>query len=117
MICIVIGGVYLAAQIPNVSNTTLAYLLLALSAVLLAANVVMLARVRDFAWRRFRQVFGWALLGYAVIAGMLLFVFVYDKTPAKLLTILALMLLVFAVNIPLMLAFSVARYQDPAAQT
>ena len=37
-------------------------------------------RLRDFAWERFLQVAGWALLAYAVIAGMIEYAFVYDKT-------------------------------------
>ena len=53
------------------------------------------------------------LLAYLVIAGMLEYVFVYDDTRGTQLLILSLMLLVFAVNIPMLLAFSVARFQDP----
>jgi hypothetical protein len=54
---------------------------------------------------------GWALAAYLVIAGMLEFVFVLDHTRGGLLIVLTLMLAVFAVNVPLLLAFSVARYQ------
>jgi hypothetical protein len=47
-----------------------------------------------------------------VIAGMLEYVFVYDHTRGTQLLILSLMLAVFAVDIPLLLGFSVARFQD-----
>ncbi len=38
-------------------------------------NVIMLARVKDFAWERFFQVARWSLLAYAVIAGMIEYAF------------------------------------------
>jgi hypothetical protein len=40
-------------------------------------------------------------------------VFIYDHTRGSQLVILTAMLAVFAVNIPLLLGFSVARFQDP----
>jgi uncharacterized membrane protein (DUF4010 family) len=76
----------------------------------------MLARVRDFAWHTFFVVAGWTLAAYVVIAGMLEFVFVLDHTRGGLLVVLTLILAVFAVDVPLLLGFSVARYQPaPAA--
>jgi hypothetical protein len=39
-------------------------------------------------------------------------VFIYDHTRGSQLLILSLMLVVFAVDIPLLLGFSVARFQD-----
>jgi uncharacterized membrane protein len=48
-----------------------------------------------------------------VIAGMLEYVFVYDHTRGTQLVILSLMLFVFALNIPMLLGFSVARFQEP----
>ena len=54
---------------------------------------------------------GWALLAYAVIAGILEYVFVYDHTPARLLILFTAMLVLFAIDVPLMLAYSVARWQ------
>jgi hypothetical protein len=44
---------------------------------------------------------------------MLEFVFVLDHTRGAVLVVLSLMLVVFAVDIPVVLAFSVARYQEP----
>ena len=82
---------------------------------MLLAAAAVLARVRDFAWRTFFVVGGWALAAYLVIAGMLEFVFVLDHTRGSLLIVLTLMLAVYAVNVPLLLAFSVARYQPGQA--
>jgi hypothetical protein len=74
-------------------------------------NVLVLSRIRAFAWWMFWKVWGWTMLAYAIIAGMLMFIFIYDRVPTGQLTLLVLTLAVFAVNIPVMLAFSVARFQ------
>ncbi len=112
---IVIGGIYMAAQIGR-SVTLVPPLVLAIAAaLLLLVNVILLARIRPFAWDTFFRVFGWALLAYAVIAGILEFVFVYDHTPGRQLALFTAMLILFAVNVPLLLGFSVARYQPAPA--
>ena len=114
---IVIGGVYTASHLPRhvPQGPTIALLIAAV--LLLAGNVVLLSRIEQFNWRVFRQVAGWVLLAYAVIAGMLEYVFIYDHTRGTQLLILTLMLAVFAVNIPLLLGFSVARFQAPDASS
>ena len=108
---VVCGGVYLAAHLPRQAPLGPAIALLVAAAVLTAWNVATLSRLKEFAWNSFFQVGRWALLGYGIIAGMLEYVFVLDRTPGSLLAVLTLMLLIFAVNIPILLAFSVARYQ------
>jgi hypothetical protein len=109
------GGIYLAAFLPRRPSLVPAVGLLAAAAVLLLVNVALLARLREFAWSRFRQVAGWAMLAYVVIAGMIEYAFVYDGTSGSTLAVMTGMILVFAVNIPLLLGFSVARYDDPGA--
>jgi hypothetical protein len=111
MILVVVGGIYVAAYLPNTPSLALPAALLIASAVLLAANVAALSRIRTFAWNRFFQVGGWALLAYVVTAGMLELVFVLDGTPGPVLALLTCMLVIYAVDIPLLLAYSVARYQ------
>lgn len=115
LILIVIGGVYLASHLPTTPPLAPAIALLAVSGVVLAANVVILSRIQDFAWTHFFLVGRWALLAYLVIAGMLEYVFVVDGTRGGPLIVLTLMLAVYAVDIPLLLAFSVARYQQASA--
>lgn len=112
LVLIVIGGVYMAAHMPHGVPLALPWALLGCAAVLLAANCVMLARLREFAWPRFRQVGGWALLAYIVIAGMLEYVFLYDGISGTPLVVVTLMLVVFALDVPLLLGFSVARYEE-----
>ncbi len=113
---VVAGGVYLAAYLPRHAPLGPAFAFLGVAVALLVGNVVVLARVRPFAWRRFFVVARWALLGYLVFAGLLEYVFVLDGTRGGLLAVLTLMLAVYAVDIPMLLAYSVARYQ-PVAST
>ncbi|MGH9102849.1 MAG: hypothetical protein ACRDYD_07705 [Acidimicrobiales bacterium] len=108
---IVVGGIYMAAGIGQHESLVPAVGLLAGSAVLVSCAAALLARVPSFAWARFWQVARWALLVYLISAGMLEYVFAYDHTPGRELVLLTLMLAVYAVDIPLLLAFTVARYQ------
>jgi len=108
---LVSGGVYLAAQLNRSTSLVVPGILVGAAVLCLLANVVMLTRLKEFAWGSFFLVGKWALLGYVVIAGVLEFVFVYDHTPARELSLFTVMLVVFAVNVPLLLAYSVARYQ------
>jgi hypothetical protein len=119
MILVIIGGIYLAAQIPGSVSLAPALALLIGAGLLLAADAVILSRVRGFAWHIFRRVYAWALLAYIVIAGMIEYTFIIDGTPWRILVTFSAMLALFAIDIPLILAFSVARYQTegPGAQT
>jgi hypothetical protein len=113
LVLIVVGGIFTAAHLPRHAPLGVTGALLGAAAVGLLADAAMLSRLQRFAWGRFRQVAGWALLAYLVVAGMLEYVFVYDHTRGDQLVVLSLMLLVFALDIPLLLGFSVARHQSP----
>jgi hypothetical protein len=90
--------------------------LLAASALLLAGNLATLARVRDFAWDRFFAVARWALLAYLIVAAMIEFSFVRDHVSGGPLVVLTLSLVLFAVHVPVLIGFTVARYQDTEAR-
>ncbi len=109
---IVAGGIYLSAHLPQHVPLGPAVALLAASAVVLAVNVFLLSRVRDFDWPRFFQVGKWSLLAYVVIAGMILFVFLRNHVSGGSLVVLTLSLVVFAVHVPMLVGFTVARYAD-----
>jgi hypothetical protein len=111
MIAIAAGVIYLAAYLPKHAPLGVAVALLALAAVLQLTNAILLFRLRDFAWDRFFEVGRWALLAYAVIAGMIEYAFVYDKTRGAQLVVMTLMLALFMLNVPVLIAFTVARYQ------
>jgi hypothetical protein len=114
MASIVTGGIYIAGHLPQQVPLAPAVALLILSLLLVGAAVVMLRGIEQFSWPTFRTVGRWALLAYIVIAGMLEYVFVVDGVRGSTLLLTSLMLAVYAVDIPLILAFSVARYQQVA---
>ena len=107
---IVIGGIYLSAHLPRQVPLGPAIALLAASVLLLAINMIVLARVRDFAWDRFFGVGKWSLLAYVVIAGMIEYAFLRDHICGGALVVLTLSLAVFAVHVPMLVGFTVARY-------
>lgn len=110
LICTLVAGVIVAAQVPNAHTLWPAIVLLVVAAVLLVAAVVMMTRIESFAWRRFFQVWQWEMLAYIVIAGMIEFVFIKDETPGRILALLTLLLVAFALTVPLLMAFTVARF-------
>jgi len=107
---VLIGGIYLSAHLPEHVPLAPAVALLVASAVVLIGNVLALARVKGFAWGRLFEVGRWALLAYAIIAGMIEYVFLRNHTSGGPLAVLTLSLIVFAVNVPLLIGFTVARY-------
>ena len=113
MTLIIVGGITLASRLPNPAPLPVLIALLAAAAVLVLIDVVLLARLRDFAWPLFFQVAGWSLLAYSVMYGILEFTFVYDHVTGSTLVVMTLMLVVIAIDIPLLFGFSVARYAEP----
>ena len=109
---IVAGGIYLSAKLPQHVPLAPAIALLAGSAVLLAVNLISLARVQGFRWDRFAAVGRWALLAYAITAGLIEFAFVHNHVRGGTLVVLTLSLVVYAVLVPMLIAFTVARYAD-----
>jgi hypothetical protein len=111
MALIVAGGISIAAKLPGDVPLGLPVALLAASALLMVVNLVALSRVEGFNWHAFFAVARWALVAYGVIAAILEFVFVNDGTRGGVLVVLTLSLLVYAVHVPLLIGFTVARYQ------
>ena len=113
---IVAGGIYTAAHLPRhvPQGPTIALLGVAVRAARAQRRPALADRGFRLAGASARWPAG-SWLAYVVIAGMLEYVFVYDHTRGTQLLILTLMLAVFAVNIPMLLGFSVARFQSPDA--
>jgi hypothetical protein len=109
---IVAGGIYLAAHLPQEVPLGPAVALLAASALLLMGNLLSLTRVDGFAWGRFLQVGKWALLAYAITAGLIEYAFVRNHLSGGPLVVLSLSLVVYAVHVPMLIAFTVARYDS-----
>jgi hypothetical protein len=110
---IVAGGIYLSSHLPQHVPLGPAVALLAASVVLLAANLLSLTRVQGFAWDRFLQVAKWALLAYLVTAGMIEYAFVQDHLGGGPLVVLTLSLVVYALQVPTLIGFTVARFAQP----
>ena len=110
---IVAGGIYLSSHLPEHVPLAPAVVLLVLSALLLAGNMLALSRIRDFPWGRFFEVAKWSLLAYAVIAGLIEYAFLQNHLRGGPLIVLTLSLVVFAVHVPTLIGFTVARYADP----
>jgi type III secretory pathway component EscS len=108
---IIVGGIVMASQLPHRPALGVPIVLLVLSACLLVAAGLMVGSIDDFSRESFHTVGKWALLAYALIAGMIEYSFVRNHTSGAPLVVLTLMLVVFALNVSLQLAFGVARYQ------
>ncbi len=111
---IVAGGIYLASHLPKQVSLTPAVILLVISAGLMVFNLYSLTRIEGFNWRRCYEVGRWSLLAYAVIAGLIEYVFVQNHLSGGPLVVLTLSLVVFAVHVPALVGFTVARYSDSA---
>jgi hypothetical protein len=109
---IVAGGIYLSAHLPKHVPLAPAIVLLGLSATLLAGNLLALSRVEGFAWGRFVDIAKWALLAYGITAGLIEFAFVHNHLRGAPLVVLSLSLIVYAVHVPMLIGFTVARYAD-----
>ena len=111
--CVVVGGILMASYAPRRPPLMLPSVLLGIAVVLFGSALVLLARVKGFAWPTFVKVFRWALLAYIVVSGMILFAFVRNHTRGAPLALVTAMLTMFAVDVPLIIAATVARYADP----
>jgi hypothetical protein len=111
MALIVIGGIWIASHLPHHVPLGPAVALLVASAALIVVNVVSLLRVPDFNWGAFWLVAKWAGLAYAITATMLGWVFIKDGTAGGQLVVVVLSLVVYAIHVPLLIGFTVARYQ------
>ena len=110
---VVIGGILLASYAPRRPPLGVPTALAVISAALLLTSAYLLSRLQMFAWERFFLVFRWALLAYVISAGMIGFAFIHDHTRGAPLGLLLVMLVIFALDVPLIIAFTVARYSSP----
>lgn len=109
---VVVGGVFMAAYFPARPPLTIPIVLVAASAALLGSALLLLVRWRGFAWAAFSLVGRWALVAYVISAGMIEFSFVRNHATGGPLLVVSLMLVLFAVDVPVIIAVTVARYQS-----
>ena len=110
---IVAGGIYLSSHLPRAVPLAPAVALLVASSLLLAGNLFALSRVRGFPWPRFFAVAKWSMLAYVVIGGMIEYVFLRNHLSGGPLIVLTLSLVVYSIHVPMLIGFTVARYDDP----
>lgn len=106
------GGVLLVAQIGSEPKLTVPAVFIIGAVVAEVVVVAMLASIRPLAWWRFKQVLGWALVAYVLQSAIIEWTFIKNKVPSGPLTLLTLGLVVFSTVVPLMVAFTTARYQE-----
>ena len=109
---IVASGIWIVSHLPKHVPLAPSFVLIALSALLLVGNVVALRHVDGFDWTRFLAVAKWALLAYVVLAGLVEYAFVKDGTRGGALVVLTLSLAIFAIHVPLLIGYTVARYPE-----
>jgi hypothetical protein len=109
---VIIGGIVMAATFPKPPSLAIPVALLAGSAILFAISLLLLTRRPWFAWPVFFGVARWALLAYLVIAGTIEFAFIHNHASGAPLLVLSLMLLMFALDVPLSIGFTVARFAE-----
>lgn len=107
---VVIGGIVMASYAPKRPPLLLPTILLVIAAVALASGVLLLGQVRTYAWNTFRRYAKWALLAYVVSAGLIEFAFVRNHTRGAPLVVVTLMLVIFALDVTVLIAGTVARY-------
>jgi hypothetical protein len=105
------GVIDLAAYLPKRAPLLPPALLAAAAVAVLAVNVALILRQPGLARWRFRQVAGWMLLVYLVVAGMLEFTFLRDHTHGAVLALMTLLLATFTANVPVLAGYTVARFE------
>ncbi|HUA10787.1 MAG TPA: hypothetical protein VMA83_02140 [Solirubrobacteraceae bacterium] len=104
--------IYLSAHLPEIVDLTPCIVLLVLAYGTFASIYVLLSRVEGFAWERFAYIALRALLAYTVISGLIIYVFIRNETTGGPLAVLIFALVLFAIDVPTLIAFTVARYAD-----
>lgn len=113
----VVGAVVLVAQIgQDEASLVVPTVLVAGAGLGEIVAVALLITIRRLAWDRFWSVFGVALIAYVLQAGLIEWTFIKNDVPSGPLVLLTAGLVVFATIVPLMIAFTVARYQAVDAE-
>ena len=111
-VLVIASGIWIVSHLPKHVPMGVPATLLVLSGALIVVNLLWLRSIEGFNWRVFAGVAKWALLAYCIISGMLEWVFVKDGTRGSELVVLTLSLAIFAIHVPLLIGYTVARYAD-----
>ena len=108
---VIVGGIVMASAFPSPPQLLLPIVLLCASAAISMLAIALLLRQPRFAWTTFFVVARWALLAYAISAGMIEYAFIRNHVAGAPLLVVSLMLVMFALDVPLIIAYTVARYR------
>jgi hypothetical protein len=111
LVLAIVGGIYMASYFPHRPPLGIPIGLLVAGALLLGAGCGMLVRIQDFGWRSFRLVGFWTLIAYILQGGMIGYAFVHNGASGAPLVVIMLLLVIFATGVPLIVSFTVGRYQ------
>ncbi len=109
---VVVGGVWMGSHAPRRPPMGLPIVTFVVGAMLLIFCIAKVTRVSNFSWDTILRLGRWALLAYVIAAGMIEFAFVRNHTSGAPLVVVTGMLVVFALDVPFLIATTVARYQD-----
>ena len=101
----------IAAYLPKSVPLAWPETFLVISAILTVVAVVLLSRRQSFAWPLFFEVVRWVCILPLIFAATAIFIFLADGTSGVTLGIMIAVLLLAAINIPLVIGFSVARHE------
>jgi hypothetical protein len=113
LLLVVVSVIVLAAYIPNLPNTIPLYIMLAAGTILIGVQLVLIGSLDNFSRSSFHTITTYALLAYVVIGGMIEYTFIRNHVSGEELALLTWGMALFIVDVPLILGFSVARYQAP----
>ncbi len=113
LVLVLIGGIYMVGSYQSSPSLTIPLALLVGSVVLWALGALLMVRTRGFAWPLFSRIARWALLAYVVEAGLIEFSFIHNHVTGNVLLLLSGLLVMFALDVTLSIAFTVARFATP----
>ncbi|MGB3411044.1 MAG: hypothetical protein WBA45_07580 [Microthrixaceae bacterium] len=108
----IVAGILVIAQIGEEPALTLPTIFVAGAVLLEIIAIIMAATIRPFAWAQFAVVFRWALLAYVLQSSIIEWSFIINDVPGRPLAVLTVGIVVFATVVPVMIAFTAARYQS-----
>jgi uncharacterized membrane protein len=117
MCFVIAGAIYMISESTSSSASTVAYIADVIALVVLLFAVGALVKIKSFAWSIFWLVFKWTLLVYCIISAFLLFIFTFNHMPESRLLPILFSLILFAVDVPLNISFTVAYSQTKQAAT
>lgn len=113
MALVILGAILMVSKMNSSAVSNVAYGLDGLAFLILLVAIALLFKSSNLAFSTFWLVFKWTLLVYIVISGFLTFIFVYNHTPSSRLVAIIIALIIFALDVPINISFTVAKSQSP----